>query len=349
MSHFISGQQNKFKSEVDDEIRPKDVILKIQKWWEILRFRGAIIVILSLFVGLSAALNSKFFKKPSYTASYQLFFQQKSSGLSGAMRLASSFGIGVIGGASASSSSTVQEYLTSRSNITHVMMADIKNGRLIDRYYARSFDDDDEFKEEFRINFQYNQRYTDSILTHVCKFLNDAVLGTKFDEEIGVLNVYATFGNEEFTFDLLRELIRNTENQFISWKREKGQDAINAFQNKVDSLETEIDLTLRKLGENSDQNNSLVSSLDKMKETRLMIDMEALKVAYGEYIRGLEMSKAEVIQLEPPFKYFDSPVLPLQKEKPSTLKAGIRGSVVTGFLLVLFFIGREEARNIMAD
>ena len=39
---------------------------------------------------------------------------------------------------------------------------------------------------------------------------------------------------------------------------------------------------------------------------------------------------------------------PLQKDKGSAAKAGIFGSVITGFLLVLFFIGRVEAKNIMA-
>ncbi|MEL0335113.1 MAG: hypothetical protein VW980_04890, partial [Flavobacteriales bacterium] len=73
------------------------------------------------------------------------------------------------------------------------------------------------------------------------------------------------------------------------------------------------------------------------------------KVAYGEYIKGLEMSKAELMNLEPPFKYFDAPTYPLNKEKGSAAKAGIFGSVITGFLFVLFFIGRVEAKNIMAD
>ena len=41
--------------------------------------------------------------------------------------------------------------------------------------------------------------------------------------------------------------------------------------------------------------------------------------------------------------------IPLQKEKGSAAKAGVFGSVITGFLLVLFFIGRVEAGNIMAD
>ena len=78
-------------------------------------------------------------------------------------------------------------------------------------------------------------------------------------------------------------------------------------------------------------------------------DLEALKIAYGEYIKGLEMSKAELMNLEPPFKYFDAPTYPLNKDKVSAAKAGIVGSVITGFLLVFFFIGRVEAKNIMAD
>ena len=113
-------------------------------------------------------------------------------------------------------------------------------------------------------------------------------------------------------------------------------------------MELAIDATLQRLGEYEDQNNSLVSSVDKMKRMRLTIDMEALKVAYGEYIKGLEMSKAELMNLEGPFKYFDEPIFPLAKEKASAAKAGVFGSVITGFLFVLFFIGRVEAKNIMA-
>ena len=55
------------------------------------------------------------------------------------------------------------------------------------------------------------------------------------------------------------------------------------------------------------------------------------------------------MNLEGPFKYFDEPIFPLQKDKGSVAKTGVFGSIITGFLLVLFFIGRVEARNIMAD
>ncbi len=332
----------------EDEITLKDIILKIQDWFSIVWPKRVRIVLLSVAIGLMAALYTKFLTRPTYTASYQLFFQEESGGLSGAMRLASSFGLSM-GGGSASSSATVQEYLTSRSNIAHAMTAELKNGRLIDRFYAEAFEQDEEFMEEFEANFGTNQRYTDSTITVLFNALNENFLVSSFDEETGTLSFSVKAEDESFAFDLANLMVIGTEEQFKNWKKEKSLNAVQAFQKKVDSLEINIDQSLFQLGQYEDQNNSLVSSVDKMKRMRLTIDFERTKVSYGEYVKGLEMSKAELMNLEPPFKYFDAPTYPLFKEKGSAAKAGVFGSVITGFLLVLFFIGRVEAKNIMAD
>ena len=230
------------------------------------------------------------------------------------------------------------------------MVAPLDSGRLVDRYYAETLEDDEEFAADYQAKFGNNQRYTDSIFTEIFVALNEGGnIGASMDDESGIVSFNVNSEDESFAYDLANEIIANTEEKFVNWKRTKSQDAIDAFQRKVDSLELAIDATLRRLGEYEDQNNSLVSSVDKMKRMRLTIDMEALKVAYGEYIKGLEMSKAELMNLEPPFKYFDDPTYPLYEDKGSAAKAGIFGSVITGFLLVLFFIGRVEAKNIMAD
>jgi capsule polysaccharide export protein KpsE/RkpR len=348
MDQQLPQQPNSTQPKADDEITLKDTILKIQELWGIVWPYRARITTISLFIGLCSALYTKFIKNPTYTTSYQLYFQEESGGLSGAMRLASSFGLGGIGG-SVSSSATVQEFLTSRNNIAHAMTADLDNGRLIDRYYAEYVADDEEFAAEFTSSFGINQRYTDSVLTEVFIALNEGALRAKFYEESGVLGFNITTYDESFTYDLATQLVQNTEVQFKSWKRQKGLSAVKSFQGKVDSLELVLDLTLQKLGEYQDQNNSLISAVDKMEQMRLTIDLEALKVAYGEYIRGLEMSKAELMNLEGPFKYFDEPTYPLEKTKGSAAKAGIFGSVITGFLLVVFFIGRVEVGKIMAE
>jgi uncharacterized protein involved in exopolysaccharide biosynthesis len=347
MEQNFPEQPQRQMAQSDDEITLKDIVLKIQEWWSIVWPQKNIIIAASLAIGLMAALYTKFLTKPTYSASYQLFFEEEGGGMSGAMRLASSFGFS-LGGGGGSSSITVQEYLTSRDNIAKAMVAELDSGRLVDRYYAKALEKDEEFAEDYSRKFGTNQRYTDSVLTEITIALNEEHLGVSMDEETGVVSFSVNFKDEGFVYDLSNQLIANTEEAFIDWKKEKSQDAVDAFQGKVDSLELAIDATLRRLGEYEDQNNSLVSSVDKMKRMRLTIDMEALKVSYGEYIKGLEMSKAELMNLEPPFKYFDAPTYPLYKEKSSAAKAGVFGSVITGFLLVLFFIGRVEAKNIMA-
>lgn len=348
MDHQLPQQPHFNQPKGDDEITLKDIILKMQEWVALVWPHRVRIIILSLSIGLVAALYTKFIAKPTYSASYQLFFEEEGGGMSSAMRLASSFGLSM-GGSGATSSITVQEYLTSRDNISKALVTDLDSGRLVNRYFEKDLDKDEEFAEEFTLKFGTNQRYTDSILTEITLVLNEEHLGASLDEETGVVGFSINGVDESFVFDLANLLVSNTEEAFVDFKKEKSQAAVTAFQGKVDSLELAIDATLRRLGEYEDQNNSLVSSVDKMKRMRLTIDMEALKVSYGEYIKGLEMSKAELMNLEPPFKYFDDPTYPLTKEKGSAAKAGVFGSIITGFLLVLFFIGRVEAKNIMAD
>ena len=333
------------KQQMDDDITIKDIILKIQEWFSIVRLHRVRIIALSLTIGLMTALYTKYIAKPTYYASYQLFFEEEGSGMSGAMRLASSFGFS-LGGSGASSSITVQEYLTSRDNIAKAMLADLDSGRLVDRYYARVLENDEEFAEEYANKFGANQRYTDSILTGITLVLNDGYLGASMDEETGVVSFSVKFKDEGFVYDLSNQLITNTEEAFVDWKKEKSEEAVKGFQRKVDSLELAIDATLRRLGEYEDQNNSLVSSVDKMKRMRLTIDMEALKVSYGEYIKGLELSKAELINLEPPFKYFDAPTYPLINNSKSAVITGILGFLISSFFMVLFFIGKTRLRKL---
>ena len=349
MNESFQRRENKIDSRVDDDYSLKDIILKIQDWWRIIWPRRTRIFLLSMICGLSVAIYMKLNTRPTYTASYQLFFQEENKGLSGAMRLASSFGLGGISGGFNSSIASVKQFMTSRSNIADVITAELENGRLIDRYYSELINEDKVFAEEFLRKFGFNKRYTDSTITHLFYTLNNDNLTIFIDEESGILSLDVKSLNEGFAFDLANILVQFTEEKFKNWKRESSMSAVRAFQSKVDSLETDIDMALLQLGQYEDQNNSLVSAVDKMKRMRLTIDLESLKVAFGEYLKGLEMSKVELMNLEPPFKYFDKPTYPLSKEKKSALKGGVFGTAITAFLLVFFFIGREEYGKLMAD
>ena len=349
MSKHLGGKENGKNYVVEDEMTLKDIILKMNIWWRTIWFQRLRIISLSLLLGLLTSFYISFYTTPFYTASYELFFEDESNGMTGAMRLASSVGLVGLGSGSSSSSSKVQEYITSRSNIATAITSDLHNGRLIDRYYAGAFEDDEHFSSEFELMFGSNRRYTDSTITFLFHILNKENLSSVFDEKKGTLSLTAVASEESFALDLVNTLIESTEEQFKKWDLERSNSAVKAFQKKVDSLELSIDQALLLLGQYEDQNNSLVSSVDRMKRLRLTIDLESLKVAYGEYIKGLEMSKVELISHDPPFKYFDAPTYPLYKEEGSPAKSGIIASVIAIFILVLFFVIRAEFFKIMED
>ena len=332
----------------ENEITFKDMILRIQLWWGVIWAHRSRVISLSVIIGFSAALYMKFIAIPTYTASYQLFFEEEVGGVSSAMRLASSFGLAT-GGSGATSLMTVQEYITSRDNLSKVISVELDSGRLLNRYYATKFDNDDNFAIEFRGKFGVNKRYSDSIISKVTYALNEHNIVASLDEKKGKIYVSIKGENESFVHDLAHLIISNTKEVFIDKKKKKYKSAVKSFQLKVDSLERSIDATLTRLGEYEDQNNSLVSSLDKMKRMRLNIEMEALKMSYGQYIKGLEMSKAELMNIEPPFKYFDAPTYPLLKKENSVLNSGIFALIITGMLASIFIIVRLEVRNIMTE
>ena len=149
--------------------------------------------------------------------------------MSSAMRLASSFGLG-IGGGSASSSTTVQQYLTSRDNISQALREELDSGLLVNRYYERAFEKDEEFAEEFALKFGSNQRYTDSIITEITLDLMKEYLGTSLDEETGVVSFSINGKDESFVYDLAGLLVANTEEAFIDFKKEKSLSAVMLFK-----------------------------------------------------------------------------------------------------------------------
>ena len=347
MNESFQNQRNNAQSSNDD-VTMKDIFLKLINWLSIIRSNLLIIILISLVFGLGYASFTKFIKKPIYIASYNLIFQSERTGMSGAMRLASSFGFSLGGGNSASTTS-VQEYLISRDNISKALTNDFSSGKLVYRFLQKSLEKKDELAKEFREKFGLDLRYTDSVITEISMKLNEDNLKVSLDEESGILHFTARGNDESLIFDLSSYLVQNTEEVFIKQKKKKSESTVFAFQEKVDSLELVIDSTLRKLGEYEDQNNLLVSSVDKMKRMRLSIEMEALKVSYGEYIKGLEMAKADLMNLDPPFQYYDAPTYPLFKKNISFIKSMFLGSAITGFALLFYFVGVFELRNVMKE
>ena len=86
---------------------------------------------------------------------------------------------------------------------------------------------------------------------------------------------------------------------------------------------------------NTDRNKALISSLDRVADRKLLIEIEALKTGYTEYIKGRELSRIEMTNITNPIQYFDSPIYPLEVIRTSP----VRYSIVGGCMSFLFMLG----------
>ena len=332
-----------------DEITLKDIILKIQEWFSIVWPHRVRIIAVSLSIGLLAALYAKFIKPWQYTSQHTIIFTEDGSGgMGNAMKLASSLGFGGLGSSSGSVAAEVGYFLQSNEAVEAALMLEEDAGKLID-LYIQPLLEDEEFAADYEANFQNDQRFTDSLLSAVRFGLLEENIRADWDEETGIFTFYVVSNMEVFSYELSNRILNVTEKRFIEDSKEDNSNIVRAFQTKVDSIKSVLDGLLVEAALYQDQNQSLISSVDRVRQVQISIELESAKVAYAEYIKGLEMSRAEGMNIKPPFKVYDSSKYPLAYDKPSAAKAGIFGSVITGFLLVLFFIGRVEAKNIMAD
>ena len=135
-------QANNENTNIDaDEISLKELILKLGEWWRFLLSKWVIILIAGI-VGGAIGLTYAFIKKPIYKAELSFALQDEKSGggLSGALGLASQFGIDLGGGGAGGefSGDNLLELMKSRSMVEKALLTPViingKNETLAEFY-----------------------------------------------------------------------------------------------------------------------------------------------------------------------------------------------------------------------
>ena len=114
----------------NDEISLKEVILKIREWYRFLLTKWKLILVVSA-VGGAIGLGYAFSQKPIYTATLTFAMEDEKSGgggLSGALGLASSFGIDLGGGGagSAFSGPNLMALMKSRKIVEKTLLSPVE-------------------------------------------------------------------------------------------------------------------------------------------------------------------------------------------------------------------------------
>jgi uncharacterized protein involved in exopolysaccharide biosynthesis len=350
----------------NDEISLKEIILKIKNVIIFLKSKWKIIFI-ACFFGSITGLTYALFQKTTYKAVLTFAMEDDKAGsgsLSGALGIASSFGIdlGGAGGGGAFAASNLAELMKSRLMVEKVLLEPIlihdKTISLAEYYIQindlrKSWDKNPTLnKIQFlpnadRSNFTIEQ---DSILKQIHKSLIDKekLSIMQKDKKVTILSIEVTSIDEFFSKTFCEKLANSTSNFYIETKSKKSRINMEVLQRQVDSVRNALNGSISGVANEIDNvyNLNPAFNIKAAASKKKQIDVQANTSILTNLVVQLELAKITLRKETPLIQLIDSPILPLEKIKTSKLKSiiiyGALSFLISVFLLILTNIYKKN-------
>lgn len=343
----------------NDEIRLKDVILKLLSFKQLLLKHKLLIIVFVFFFGL-LGVSYSLLKPTTYEAVLTFVIdenQETSNPLNSVVGVASQFGFN-IGGASGGpfSQSNIEEIILSKRVVNEAIvqegLIDDTLDLLIHHYlnftnhYSRWSEQNIEavdFSVE-RSNYTFDH---DSILSFVYEDLVNNYISINTQDDHSVVTISCISQKEEFSKLLIESLASNLENYYTKFQTAKSESTLNLLSFRADSVLNELKFAEYKYASYKDANFGVQRAQGLLEEIRLKRNVEILNVMYTEIVKNLEISKFTLINNKPLINVIDYPTLPLKIKKLSPVIGFIVFSVLGGFLICFYLILQQIIRDEM--
>ncbi len=346
------------KETESDEISLKELIEKAKEWLFYLLSQWKIIVLTGI-IGAALGLTYSFIKKPIYTATLSFVVEDEKSGggLSGALGLASSFGIDIGGGSSSVfSGSNLIEFFKSRSMVEQTLLTPvIVSGKTIS--LAEMYIQNNEWRDKWNknpklasIQFLPNgnrksfTRVQDSILGVLYGNLSTGSLSvSQKDKKIAIINIDMSSTNELFAKYFTEALAKKVSDFYVDTKSKKARINMAILEKQTDSIRRELNGAITGVAVANDNTFGLNPALNvrRAPSARRQVDVQANTAILTELVKQTEMAKVTLRKETPLIQIIDKPILPLSKERFGKAKGILMGGSLAGFLVVLGLIVRR--------
>lgn len=352
----MSEQQRQPKAT--DELTLKELVLKGKEWFAYLwGYKWIILLFATLGGGLGFAY-AKYMTKPTYIAQVTFTMEQKVGGASALGGLASSLGLGDIGGASQSGMFGGENILMlMKSNrIIHEALKEpldeLKGDHLLNAYINNHFEEaiKDKRLKLFpkEIDTLTFTREQDSVLLLVTKSIREEqLLADRADKKNTIIKLEVKDENEYWAYLFSKMLVKHAIDLYMDIKVGKLIATEQDLTRKRDSIRGMLDGSITTLAYETDLNSHTPLMRYKTNQAKKQIDVEVLKTMYGNIIQNLEMTKFQRSQEEPIIEIIDEPILPLSMEKYGKVKGVIMGGFLTGFLIFGFLVLKRLLKTVM--
>jgi hypothetical protein len=358
--------QNNFDN---DEISLKDLIIKLKEWFAFLKFKWKTIFFSGIIGGL-IGLAIAWFEKPTYKATLTFAMEEDKGGggggLSGALGLASSFGIdlGGAGGGGAFAATNLSELMKSRLIVEKVLLSPISiNGKIISLvdYYIKINELRTAWKDIPSLkNIQFlpngdRAKYTlqqDSILQEIHNKLidKDHLSIMQKDKKVTILSIDVISNDEKFSKIFCESIAKETSDFYIQTKSKKARINTDVLQKQVDSIRFELNKAITGVAAEADNvyNLNPAFNIRGSASKKKQIDVQANTAILTNLVVQLELAKITLRKETPLIQLIDRPMLPLAKEKLGELKSIFLGSFLAAFSTVLYLIFGQLYKKMFA-
>ncbi len=335
-----------------DDIRLKDVILKLKSIIELLWRKKNQIILFTIIFGLFGGVYA-YFKKETYEAhlTFVIDESQDSGGLGSISGMASQFGFNIGGTSNTTFSQTnIQEIITSRRVVEEALLrngvVDGKEDLLINHHIEFN-----KHRENWKgtkienIYFPTNREdFTlqhDSIIGLAFVNLTNGNISTSIEDESNIVKISCVSKNEDFAKLMIESLANKLEEYYTIFQTAKSENTLNFLSHRADSVLNELKKAEYKYASYKDANFGVQRAKGLLEEIRLKRDVEILNIMYGEIVKNLEVSKFTLLNNKPLLNIIDSPTLPLKVNKITIFSSFVLFSILGSALFIFFIIIKQ--------
>lgn len=350
---------------IEDRISLKEIILKAQGGIRYLLGRWLLIVLVSI-AGAAAGLAYALLKPLKYTASISFIIDDQGtapSSLGAAAGIAAQLGFN-LGGLSSSGGffqgDNIIEFLKSRSMVDQTLLSTVvldgKEEMLVDRYVAYNKLRDKWSKNERLARLEFRDStgnyLQDSLMREFYnKIIKKNLKIGKLDRKLNIIEVSMTTHDELFSKAFVETLIHNASDFYIRTRTQKAEENLAVLTHQVDSVRRELDAAIRGVASATDANpnpNRAFQSLRVGAQQRT-VDVQANTAILAELVKNQELAKITLRNEKPIIQALDKPILPLENDKLSIVKAIVLGGLLAGIIAVFVLLARRIYRQVMTE
>ncbi len=346
-------------SAIDDEIKLKDLLIKCKHAFYLIKSKFKLIIIIALLgggIGLFYSLIEKTRYKAVLTFAMEEDKGGASGGLSGALGLASSFGIDLSSssGGGAFAASNLTELMRSRLLVEKTLLKPIYiNGNTTN--LAQYYFEFSGLKNSININQENLKKINFYPIENRIKYTlqKDSLLGVIYnklvqrenlsiqqkDKKISIISIEVNSQNELFSKLFCENLAIETSNFYIETKSKKSRLNVDVLQKQVDSVRNELNSAISGVANEVDNVYNLNPAFNKLgtPSKKRQIDVQANTAILTQIIIQLELAQINLRKETPLIQLIDKPILPLESDHVGKLKGFIFGFVLFS-LITIFFI-----------